>query len=91
MGKVYIFSVAVDAGLVPLVVVGVLNSVVSIFYYLRITIAMYMEEPQGEPVEIAWATPAVLAVLVMVALTVFWGVQAHNLLEQAQRSVSGLM
>jgi NADH-quinone oxidoreductase subunit N len=41
-GKVYVFGAALDAGLVPLVVVGVLNSVISVFYYLRITVAMYM-------------------------------------------------
>ena len=91
MGKVYVFSVAVKAGLVPLVIVGVLNSVVSIFYYLRVTVAMYMQEPQGEPVEIAWAAPAILAVLAMAALTLWWGVQAHGLLEQAQRSIVGLL
>jgi NADH-quinone oxidoreductase subunit N len=46
MGKLYVFSVAVKANLIPLVVVGVINSVVSVFYYLRVTVAMYMQEPR---------------------------------------------
>ena len=91
MGKVYLFGVAVQAGLIPLVVVGVLNSVVSIVYYLRVTVAMYMQEPRGEPVEVAWAAPAVLAVLATLGLTLWWGLQAHELLVLAQRSIFGLL
>jgi NADH-quinone oxidoreductase subunit N len=91
MGKVYVFSVALKAGLVPLVIVGVLNSVVSIFYYLRVTIAMYMEQPHGEPVGISWAAPGTLALIVTLALTLWWGVSAHGLLTLAQRSVLGLL
>ncbi len=91
MGKVYLFGVALKAGLVPLVIVGVLNSVVSIFYYLRVTVAMYMEDPQGEPVQVSWAAPGVVALLATVLLTLWWGVSAHGLLVQAQRSVLGLL
>jgi NADH-quinone oxidoreductase subunit N len=91
MGKVYVFSVAVKAGLIPLVIVGVLNSAVSVYYYLRVTVAMYMQEPQGEPVQVAWTAPAVAGVLIAFALTLWWGVQGHQLLLQAQRSVYGLL
>jgi NADH-quinone oxidoreductase subunit N len=91
MGKVYVFSVAVKAGLIPLVIVGVLNSVVSIFYYLRVTVAMYMHEPQGEPVTVAWTAPAVAGVVIAFALTVWWGIQGQSLLAQAQHSVFGLL
>jgi len=91
MGKVYVFGVAVDAGLVPLVIVGVLNSVVSIYYYLRITVVMYMREPQGEPVEVSWSAPAALATAVTLGLTLWWGIQASGLLEQAQRSIMALL
>jgi NADH-quinone oxidoreductase subunit N len=91
MGKVYVFSTAVKAGLVPLVIVGVLNSAVSVFYYLRVTVAMYMQEPQGEPVPVAWTVPAVVGVAVAMLLTVWWGVQGHGLLAEAQRSVLRLL
>ncbi|MGH7740668.1 MAG: NADH-quinone oxidoreductase subunit N [Candidatus Eiseniibacteriota bacterium] len=91
MAKVYLFGVVVRSGHVPLVIVAVLNSVVSVFYYLRVTVAMYMEEPQGEPAAISASAPAVIALVVCVGLTLWWGVQAHSLLELAQRSVLGLM
>jgi NADH-quinone oxidoreductase subunit N len=77
--------------MVPLVVIGVLNSVVSVFYYLRVTVAMYMEEPQGEPTQVAWAVPGVIAIAITLLLTLWWGVQAGGLLNEAQRSVRGLL
>jgi len=91
MAKVYVFGTALNAGLVPLVVIGVLNSVVSVFYYLRVTIAMYMEEPQGEPVAISGALPAAVALGLAAFATLWWGVQAHALLEKARQSVLGLL
>jgi NADH-quinone oxidoreductase subunit N len=91
MGKVYVFGVALQAHQIPLVIVGMLNSVISVFYYLRVTVAMYMEEPQGEPVQISWALPGTIAILAMLVLTLWWGMQAHDLLQQAQRSVMGLL
>ena len=91
MAKVYLFGVAVKTGHLPLVIIGVLNSVVSVIYYLRVTVAMYMEEPQGEPVAVSPGAPGVLALLVCLALTLWWGMQAHALLQLAERSVRGLM
>jgi NADH-quinone oxidoreductase subunit N len=43
--KVYVFNAAVSADLVWLAVVGVLNSVISAYYYLRVVMKMYAEEP----------------------------------------------
>jgi NADH-quinone oxidoreductase subunit N len=45
--KYYIFSAAVAKGLVWLVVVGVLNSALSLYYYLRIIVAMYFKKAEG--------------------------------------------
>ncbi len=91
MGKVYVFGAALQADLVALTIVGVLNSVISVFYYLRVTVAMYMEEPQGEVVPVAWAIPGVIALVVTAALTLWFGISAQGLLEQAQRSIRGLL
>jgi NADH-quinone oxidoreductase subunit N len=46
-GKLYVFMAAVQAGLFTLAVIGVLASVVSAFYYLRIVKIMYFDEPVG--------------------------------------------
>src|SRR5436853_3848328 len=56
MGKFWLFSAAVDAGYYGLAVVGVLNSAVSLYYYARIVVFMYLkkEEIGSDPV----ATPS---------------------------------
>jgi len=47
-GKFLIFAAAVDAGYVWLAILGVLMSVVSVYYYLRIPVLMYMRDPGEE-------------------------------------------
>jgi NADH-quinone oxidoreductase subunit N len=44
-GKWYVFAAAVEAGLYPLAVIGVVMSVVGAFYYLRIVKVMFFDEP----------------------------------------------
>ena len=53
IGKFYIFSAAVQAGYIWLVLIGVLNSLISVYYYLRITVIMYMKPAEADlgPVE----------------------------------------
>ena len=49
LGKFYIFESVVRAGLVPLAIWGVVNSLLSIYYYLRVVVVMYMNESETEP------------------------------------------
>ncbi|MDE2029267.1 MAG: NADH-quinone oxidoreductase subunit NuoN [Alphaproteobacteria bacterium] len=71
-GKYFVFLSAVDAGMVPLAIVGVLSSVVTAYYYLRIIKVMYFDEPKGalDPMP-DWGVKSVLglASLAMVVLT----------------------
>jgi NADH-quinone oxidoreductase subunit N len=59
-GKLFVFMAAVKSGLFVLAVIGVLASVVSAFYYLRIIKLMYFDEPAAafDPLdpEVKWAT-----------------------------------
>jgi len=73
-GKFYLFSAAIDAGYVGLAVVAVLNSVVSVYYYLGVLVAMYMAE--GGPAVVRPSTrPYLLAtILVSVAATLLIGI-----------------
>ncbi len=47
MGKLLVFQATLDAGLVPLAIIGVLTSVVSAFYYIRIILNMYFKDAEG--------------------------------------------
>jgi NADH-quinone oxidoreductase subunit N len=49
IAKVNVFSAAIDAGFWGLALIGVLASVAAAFFYLRVIVFMYMEEPAGEP------------------------------------------
>lgn len=48
VAKLYVFNAAVEANLIWLVVVGVLNSVIASYYYLRVVLNMYAVEPSSE-------------------------------------------
>ena len=50
MAKFYVFLSAARAGLVWLVVIGVANSVISLYYYLRVVYVMYVREGEAERV-----------------------------------------
>jgi NADH-quinone oxidoreductase subunit N len=64
LAKFYVFSAAVRAGHLALALVGVLTSLVSVYYYLRIVVVMFMKEPDQEPVVDA-ENPAVYLVLLV--------------------------
>ena len=48
VAKFYIFSAAMEEGFVTLVIIAVLNSAISFYYYLKVVVFMYMKEPAGE-------------------------------------------
>ena len=50
IAKWYIFSAAIGSGYYGLAIIGVLSSVVSVFFYLRIVVMMYMSERDARPV-----------------------------------------
>lgn len=49
-GKLYVFSAAVEQGHIGLAIVGLLNSAVAAYYYLRVITLLYMSKPESEPV-----------------------------------------
>jgi NADH-quinone oxidoreductase subunit N len=71
-GKFYIFKAALDADLIWLAVLGLLNSAVAAYYYLRIIVVMYFQEP-GEPA-------AILGPLSAGVKTVLWATALGTLL-----------
>lgn len=64
-GKFYVFKAAVDGGWAWLAAIGMLNSAIGLYYYLRVTVAMYFEAPSDESLE--RREPAILRVGVVVA------------------------
>jgi len=90
LAKFYIFSAAVHKGLVPLVIIGVLASLISVFYYLRIIIYMYMRKPTRN-VEIFAYNPALFLVLFLCLYGVLMlGIFPGNILLYIKQAVAAL-
>ena len=88
-GKFYIFQAAIQSNLVWLTVLGLLNSAVAAYYYLRLMVVMYMHEPGEvannlEPLTLGLR----LAMVLPVIGTFFLGVMPGFVLSFAQRSAS---
>jgi NADH-quinone oxidoreductase subunit N len=89
MGKFWLFSAAIDARYYWLAVIGVLNSAVSLYYYIRIVVFMYLKRDTigSQPV---MGRPLALALAVAVAMTLFLGVYPRLLFELADASARTL-
>ncbi len=89
MGKFWLFSAAIESGYVTLAVIGVLNSAISLYYYVRIVVFMYLkkETSGSEPV-----TSPMLAFTLAVAIvaTIAFGVYPRQLFELADASARTL-
>jgi NADH-quinone oxidoreductase subunit N len=90
MGKFYIFSAAIQAKYIGLAIIGVLNSVISVYYYLRITVVMYMGQGEAEPAAGRLSPALGLAMLIAVLGTLQLGLFPSRFLELALRSVEAL-
>jgi NADH-quinone oxidoreductase subunit N len=90
MGKFYIFSAAIQAKYIGLAIIGVLNSVISAYYYLRITVVMYMGQGEAEPAAGRLSPALGLAMLIAVLGTLQLGLFPSRFLELALRSVEAL-
>ncbi len=91
MGKFYIFSAAVKAEYYWLAVIGVLNSAISVYYYLRVTVLMYFRESEREITGLTFSPASVLAVIISVWGVLYMGIFPSDILALAQRSITGLL
>ncbi len=75
LGKFYIFVAAVNAGFVPLAIIGVLASVIGAFYYLRVVKIMYFDEP-GETFDRPDFIPTAIFAISSVLMVIYFIVPA---------------
>ncbi|HEY6557110.1 MAG TPA: NADH-quinone oxidoreductase subunit N [Polyangiaceae bacterium] len=69
--KLYIFQAAIDAELYALTIIGLLNSIIGAYYYLRVMVYMYMREPiPGAPIATPMQSGYVATALVIAAVLV---------------------
>jgi NADH-quinone oxidoreductase subunit N len=89
MGKFWLFGAVIEADYIWLAVIGVLNSAVSLYYYLRIVVFMYLKSDStgSQPT----FSPALAATVILaVGATVVLGVYPRQLFELATQSAEAL-
>jgi NADH-quinone oxidoreductase subunit N len=88
IGKFYIFRAAIDAQLIWLAIVGVITSLISAYYYLRVIVVMYMRDGEPETRSEGWLNTTVL--LTAGATLLFGILPAPLLLLASQAGLLGL-
>jgi len=89
--KFYVFSAALQANLIGLTIIGVVNSAIAAYYYLRVLVYMYMRDERFEaPVS---RIPAGLGVGIAISVitTIYLGVLPGRVLEYALRGAQDLL
>jgi NADH-quinone oxidoreductase subunit N len=84
--KFYVFKAALDANLSWLTVLGLLNSAVAAFYYLRLLVVMYMQEPGDSTKDLPPLAPGTKAAIwICAALTLLLGIFPSVVLSFAEQ------
>ena len=88
IGKYYLFAAAVQAGYGWLAIIAVLMSAVSMYYYFRVVMAMYLKDGAGVPIE--KSTQLRFAVVVCLVATLLIGLLPEKLLRGTKLSMASV-
>jgi NADH-quinone oxidoreductase subunit N len=91
VAKFYLFGAAVQAGYVGLAVIAVLNAAVAAYYYLRVIVAMYMQEPGDDAAALTPSFAGGLALAIALIAIVLLGVVPAPFADLAQAAVAPLL
>ncbi|MBI4251120.1 MAG: NADH-quinone oxidoreductase subunit N, partial [Candidatus Tectomicrobia bacterium] len=93
VGKLFLFAAAIQNEYYWLAVIGILTSAVSVYYYGRVMMVMFMEDRRGaQPaVEFSKAPSLFLALVLLLFFTLLLGVFPGGFIEAARGSVQGLL
>ena len=86
-GKFYIFAGAVKAGYIWLAVIGVLNSAVSFYYYLRVMVYMYFRDPAEDYAWVSLPATVVISIVVAILGVFYLGIVPGEVMELAKLAV----
>jgi NADH-quinone oxidoreductase subunit N len=89
--KFYVFSAALKANLIWLTLIGVVNSAIGAYYYLRIIVVMYMREARKEvpvtPVPVGLG----VALAITIVATLYLGMLPNRVLQSARQAAQDLL
>lgn len=88
IGKLYIFIALVDAKMIAVAIIALLNTVVSLYYYIRVLKNMYLDKPEKEIEKFSASSPNLALLSVLVVPVIFFGIYFTPLVEFAKSSLS---
>ncbi|HTX18704.1 MAG TPA: NADH-quinone oxidoreductase subunit N [Bacteroidota bacterium] len=88
IGKLYLFAALIRAKLIWLAIVGVLNSVISLYYYVRIFRNMFLRDSEGSAEPLTFDAMSIVVLLVLLVPTLALGLYFGPLVTFAQNSVA---
>jgi NADH-quinone oxidoreductase subunit N len=86
MAKLFVFKSAWGAGLHGLVIIAVINSAISWYYYLRVIVVMFFSEPARGFVKPPVARTFSAALVLMVLATLYLGILPGRILDKLERA-----
>src|SRR5262249_4044887 len=89
--KFYVFSAALQGKLIWLTIIGVVNSAVAAYYYLRVIVVMYMREPGTDAPLPAVPNGIGVAMICTAAITIFLGVMPDGIVAFLNQSARDLL
>jgi NADH-quinone oxidoreductase subunit N len=89
--KFYVFSAALQSNLVGLTIIGVINSAVAAYYYLRVIVVMYMREPRDEAPMASMPVAVAFSVTAAALVTIYLGVVPGRVLDYALQGARDLL
>ncbi len=87
IGKLYLFAALLDARWIWLAIVGAINSVISLYYYVRVLRNMFLRDPEGSSEPIVFSRPQLVLVLLLVIPTILFGLYFSPIVDFANASV----
>lgn len=89
-GKLFIFKAAVEQGYLPLVIIAMINVVISLYYYLRVLKATYLDPAKDDMPPLTLSLPSRLLAMVMVTAIVALGFYPTTMLALVSAAALGL-
>ena len=93
IGKVYLFGAAIDRGFIGLTIIAAINSVISLYYYLRVLVVMYFESreaPELEVADVECSRGPIIAVTFATVCILYLGLFSQQWYELALKAAEGL-
>ncbi len=85
--KFFLFYSLIEAKLYTLAIIAIINSIISIFYYVRVIYYLYMKEPEDEPTPSFINIYSGLGLLIILISLIYFGVFPNYIFERAIESV----